>query len=75
MGRVRPNKEWKVKEWKMRLSQYVPQLEDTTNRHFANHDKAFMAACAGAKIAPTKQQASRFKRKHGAAYRWHEANK
>ena len=65
MGRVRPGKNWKGP-----CSDYVPLLDNETNRFFAEHDKKFMEACTGAKVAPTKQQASRFKRKHGAAYRY-----
>jgi hypothetical protein len=64
MGRVRPSN----KNWKVKLSDYVPLLDNETNAHFAKHDQQFRVACELAKVQPTKEQASRYKRKHGAAY-------
>lgn len=40
-----------------------------TNRQFAATDKAFADACAKASTKPTMRQASKYRRKCGAAYK------
>lgn len=64
MGHVRPHRTWKGP-----CSNYVPQLDQTTNRHFAKTNAEFIVACELAKVLPTKDQARRWKQKKGAAYR------
>lgn len=42
--------------------------ERMTNRQFAEQDKQFRGACSEAHVAPTKRQASKFRRREGVAF-------
>ena len=42
--------------------------EKTDNKEFSNEDQAFRAACEKAGVEPTSRQASKWRRKFGAAW-------
>ncbi len=47
----------------------LKDMEQWTNRDFAAANSKFQACCEKARIKPTKRQASKYRRKYGAAYK------
>ena len=59
------NKQWKRVHGDPHIHRY-----EVSNRQFAEQDNGFRAKCERAGVEPTKRQASRFRNKKGAAFRW-----